>query len=206
MSQLSYQILKHRQIVYTKVYAGLCLILLLLTGVFSYFKWQTYQDVRDFTSSNKDFIVTLGKEASSEKAEYESHKTAFADLNKEVEDKLNTIFPTSGSYTALTRQIDSYEEELSSKNNPFEISNLSYQEVVSTDKYSMLPLQMSIRSSADNFTKFLHLIENSGALNGQVRLMDLSSITLNFESLGVEVGQPEIINFNVQVNAYFQKI
>ena len=64
-------------------------------------------------------------------------------------------------------------------------------------------MRLSIRSSSSNFTKFLHHIENSGNLESGVRLMDISSIKLNFEDSS-RAGEASIINFNVQINAYFQ--
>ena len=48
--------------------------------------------------------------------------------------------------------------------------------------------------------KFLHLLENSGSLDDQIRLMDIQSIRLNFDG----EDDSDIINFTVQINAYFQ--
>ena len=119
-----------------------------------------------------------------------------------VDEKLEFIFPSTDGYTALTRQLDLFEEELSKKNNPFEISSIEYQTTEELENYSVLPLRMSIESSADNFTKFLHQIENSGSLDDQVRLMDIQSIRLNFSD---NEDESKLIKFTVQINAYFQK-
>lgn len=205
MTNVSYTILKRRQTVHIKAYALLCLVIVVCMGFFSYQKWQEYSLSKEAISKNKELIVALRNKVSDEKSVYESEKDGFNNLNKEIEEKLKYILPASDNYTDLTRQIDSYEEELSRKNNPFEIANIDYQSIVETENYSILPFRMNIKSSGDNFTKFLHLIENSGSLKDQVRVMDIQSIRLNFSDSENEGQTSESIDFTVQINAYFQK-
>jgi hypothetical protein len=171
-------------------------------GFYFYKNWQQYSVARAASEKNQELIVALRDRVSDEKAIYDNKKDGFNTLNKEIDEKLEFIFPDEDDYTSLTRQIDSFEEELSRKNNPFEISNIDYQSIVEEGVYAILPFRMNILSSADNFTKFLHLIENSGSLGDQIRLMDIQSIRLNFESS--DEGVSETINFTVQINAYFQ--
>ncbi len=207
MLNLAYTIGKKRQSVYIKTYAVLCLIAILSLGFYSFQKWQEYNLVNEAVSKNKEFIVLLRDQTANEKSEYETNKSDFDSLDKEIEEKLTYVFPSVDEYTTLTRQLDSYEEELSKKNSIFEVSNIDYQSPVVGEEYSILPFRMSIRSSPENFTEFLHLMESSGSLTDQVRLMDISSIRLNFESSEGEdvVNKSNIINFTVQINAYFQK-
>lgn len=206
MVNLSYSIQKNKEKMYIKTYAILCVLILLSMGFYSYQNWQKYAVVKEASAKNKELINILKTKDSEEKTSYENKKSSYNDLSKEIDEKLAYIFPPTDNYTALTRQIDSFEEKLSKKNNPFEIANIDYQDVVIGETYSVLPFRMSIRSSSDNFTKFLHLVENSGALSDQIRLMDISSISLNFEGSGEESStQNEIISFTVQINAYFQK-
>lgn len=186
-------------------YTFLCLILLIAMGFYSYTKWSEYSLARRGAAQNKEFISGLKGNVSQEKTGLDDKKDEYNQLNKDVEQKLKVIFPTGDDYTALTRQIDAYEQELSKKNSPFEISNIDYRSPIQDENYSILPLQMNIRSSDENFTKFLHLVENSGTLKNKIRLMDISSIKLNFEDSGEGGSGPEIINFSVQINAYFQK-
>ncbi len=188
-----------------KAYALLCLIIVVCIGFFSYQKWQEYSISTQAVSKNKELIVALRNKASDEKSLYESKKDGFNNLNKEIEEKLKYILPASDNYTELTRQIDAFEEELSRKNNPFEVSNIDYQSIIETENYSVLPFRMNIKSSDENFTQFLHLIENSGALDDQIRLMDIQSIRLNFSDEENEGTETETIDFTVQINAYFQK-
>ena len=188
-----------------KTYALLCLVLILSMGFYSYKKWQEYSMAKQGIEKNGNFIALMKEEVSNQKADFENKKASFDQLNNEIGKNLKTVFPETDDYTNLTRQIDSFEKELVKKNNPFEVSNIDYQSPVETDLYRILPLKMNIHSSKDNFTEFLHLVENSGALNSNIRLMDVSSIKLNFENSAEESDANDIINFSVQINAYFQK-
>ncbi len=181
------------------------LSLLLIVGIsyFSYMKWGELTLAKDGVKSNQALVLDLREKDSDEKSIYESKKSGFDQQNKEIEQRIATVFPASDEYTEMTRQIDAYEKELASKNEVFEISNIDFQTSVEMADYSILPLRMNIRSSMDNFTEFLHLIENSGSLDNNVRLMDISSIRLNFES-GEGEKKVDNINFSVQINAYFQ--
>ncbi len=205
MTDTFYKMEERRLKLHVHAYTLLCLILLAAMGFYSYTKWNEYSLATKGAAQNKAFISALRDSVSQEKTELDDKKDGNNQLNKDVEQKLKIIFPTSDDYTALTRQIDAYEQELSTKNNPFEISNIDYRSPIQDENYSILPLQMNIRSSAENFTKFLHLVENSGTLKNKVRLMDISSIKLNFEDSGEGSTGPEIISFSVQINAYFQK-
>jgi len=200
MPNVSYANEKRNQKLYIKVYAALCLIIIASMGFFSYQKWQEYSLIETAVAKNKDLVAALRNNVSDEKSSYEFNKEGFNSMNKEIEEKLEYIFPSADNYTSLTRQIDEFEEELSKKNSPFNISNIEYMSASATDSYSLLPFRMSIESSDDNFTKFLHLLENSGSLDDRVRLMDIQSIRLNFN----EDDESSIINFTVQINAYFQ--
>ncbi|MBD3360693.1 hypothetical protein GF366_02725 [Candidatus Peregrinibacteria bacterium] len=203
-AKLTYTIQKRRQKMHIKVYAILILIVVASVGFYSYQKWQEYNLARAAVNINQDLTTVLRNEVSDEKSFYDANKEDFEKLDKEVEEKLAYIFPSDDDYTDLTRQLDSFEVELSKRNSPFEISSIDYQTITENEYYKILPLRMNIRSSSENFTKFLHMIETSGSLDERTRLMDISSIRLNFESTE-ETARPEIINFTVQINAYFQK-
>lgn len=203
MPEITYKLEERRRKLHIRTYTLLCAILALAMGFYSYTKWFEYDMARAAVNQNKKFITFLRSEGGTEKAAVDANKKQHDDLSKEIEKKLKVIFPTEDDYTALTRQIDVYENELSKKT--FEVSNIDYQTPIEEENYSILPFRMNIRSSNENFTKFLHLIENSGTLQNKIRLMDISSIRLNFENSEEGEIVSEIINFSVQINAYFQK-
>ena len=195
--------IERRQKIQSRSYMFLSLLLIVGISYFSYMKWGELTLAKDGVKSNQALVLDLREKDSDEKSIYESKKSGFDQQNKEIEQRIATVFPASDEYTEMTRQIDAYEKELASKNEVFEISNIDFQTSVEMADYSILPLRMNIRSSMDNFTEFLHLIENSGSLDNNVRLMDISSIRLNFES-GEGEKKVDNINFSVQINAYFQ--
>lgn len=205
MKDATYQLEERRQQMYIRTYAVLCFLFIALMGFYSYSKWGDYQMALQGVEQNKLYISSLTNSVTSEKAVADVKKDESTQLNKDIAQKLKVIFPAADDYTNLTKQMDAYEVQLSTKSSPFEVSNIDYQEPVKADTYSILPMRMNIRSSKENFQKFLHMVENSGSLKENKRLMDISSIRLNFENNDQNTGASEIISFSVQINAYFQK-
>ncbi len=205
MPNLSYLIAAKREETQIKSYAVLCGVLLIAFGAFTYMKWQEYSVMKTVVDKNKAYISALKEEGANEKASFDTKKASINELKTEIESNLVEVFPAVDSYTELTRKFDKFEQDLSTKDSVFEISNIEYQGIVKKDNSSILPVRMSIRSSKPNFEKFLHYVESSGSLAGKARLMDISSIRLNFEKGNDLSGKTEeIINFSVQINAYFQ--
>jgi hypothetical protein len=205
MTNFAYKLEERRQKVQKKAYAILVLLVLLIGGWFFYGNWTAYSAVQDGLAEAEGSVDFLRTQAKTDKSVYDESRDAFDELSEEIDGRLQAIFPAEDQYTDLTRQIDGYEDEMAKKGAVFQISNLDFQKPNDTGEHMILPLRMNVRSSADNFTKFLHLIETSGALDDEVRLMDISSIRLNFENSGGEGNRAEIINFAVQINAYYQK-
>ncbi len=205
MNKLARKIEKMRQMVHIKLYAFLCLILLIVVGTYSYFQFQEYRIILKGAQKSEEFVLNLRPKVSEAKAKYDENKREFDQLSKVVEQNLEKVFPSQENYTELTRQMDTFEESLARSRSPFEVPNIAFQVPVQHNNYSVLPFSMTITSSSENFTKFLHMMENSGAIDGDVRLMSISSIRLSFQGSPVSGSPNDIINFTVQVNAYFQK-
>ena len=202
--QVTYVLQKRKQQKYIKGYAILCAVLLMFFGFYTYKNWSTYSDVKEAGEKSAQYISGLRNEVVAEQSSYEVGRDEFDNLNRQIEDNVEEIFPVTDEYTALTREFDDYEAELSTRTSVFDVASINYEPIISAENYSILPARLNIRSSASNFRKFLHLIENSGALDGESRLMDISSIRLSFEQDDDENVADEIINFTVQINAYFQ--
>jgi hypothetical protein len=203
MIEKQIQEFEEKQKSYAKAYMILCLVVIIIFGTYSSLKIREYITLKAGTEANTKLISLLQAEASTERASYEINRKKTDEIIEEIEKKLETIFPVNDDYTQLTRQIDKIEDQLNRTNDPFEISSLDYMNVLKEGKYSILPIRMNIKSSGENFTKFLHLVENSGSLNDGLRLMDVSSIRLSFQ----DARSPEetnMINFSVLINAYFQ--
>jgi len=201
-----YQLILDKQKKATMAYGSMCLVFLLLIGAYSFFQWTKYQTYNDALALNLERASDLSETVSEIQAKYLEEKPAFEEMQVDLEDTLKGVFPIEENYTELTRDLDKFEARTHRPNNPFVISNLDYQDVKISENgyYKYLPLRMTITASPENFTKFLHYIETSGSLTGKVRLMDMQSIRLNFNE--AKTDGPEIINFSVKINAYFQNI
>ncbi len=204
MFNISYKILEKRQKNQIKIFAILCGVLFLATATFSYLKWQQYSMTKIALENGKTLIETLRKSETDAISRYNEKKVGFADLQKNIEEKLASVFPDSDEYTTLTKQLDAFESELSKTKSAFEVSHIDFENVTVNEHYAVLPFRMSVRSSAENFKKFLHMMESSGSLDSGVRLMEVSSIRLNFGE-NAENEESKIIDFTLSVNAYFQK-
>lgn len=205
MAELSEKMQAQKEKMQSKLYMGLCIVMFIAIAVYTFTHYREYSFLKDAVNANKNLTTVLRQKTAQELANYELLKDDFDEFRRELEQKLIDIYPPFDQKTSLIRQIDSFEESLSTLNDPFVISNLDFQEAIVEENYSILPFRMNIRSSSANFQKFLHFIEDSGALENQVRLMDINSIRLTFEESAVQ-SDDAIINFSVQVNAYFQKI
>jgi len=206
MSNISEKILRQRETVQKHAYAVLCLILLVGMGFYTYTKYMKFNTALNGVNQNKTTIEALKTAYAAEQDIYDKNMKEFSESSGTIQKQIEMVFPKEDRYTELTRDIDAIEKDLGTRE-PFSVSNIEYQKPNQSEYYSVLPIRMSIKSSAQNFVTFLHMVENSGAMDDQVRLMDMSSIRLNFDkSQAKNAGTPqELINFSVLVNAYFQK-
>lgn len=112
------------------------------------------------------------------------------------------VFPTEENLTDLTRLFDDFSVTNNYAENPFFISSLTYDSAqISEDgQYRYLPIQMSLVSSKKNFNEFLEFVNTSGSMEGQVRLMSIEDIRINYPA---EYGGSYEIQLDL--NAYFSK-
>lgn len=193
-----------RQKIQVRAYVLLLLIVLVGGGIYSYQKYQVYTKLKDGMVTNVASAASIKTAVSEEETAYNSKKDSFNEMSKKIGEGVAEIFPPEDYYTELTKKLEEIEQSLHKKTNPFVLSNLSFEQPVKVADYSILPLSMTIKSTYPNFMKFLHMIETSGALENSLRLMDISSIRLSFENQEEDGVDKKMINFNVQVNAYFQ--
>jgi hypothetical protein len=206
MGKINYQLLLQKQKRGLRAYTILCAVFLIIVGTYSYFKFMDYSLYREAVEINETSLATLKQVTSAEKAAYLSGKSDFDDMSDEIESSLKEVFPLADNYTELTRAFDAFEQQIHRSKSPFVISNIEYQEVRESEdgNYRYLPLRMTISSSEDNFTKFMHYVEQSGSLLDKIRLMDIQSIHLSFGEQ--ESGLSNSINFSIKIHAYFQNI
>lgn len=199
-----YELILQQQKKNVRAYAVLCLTLVLAIGLYGYFKWNDYQIFTRAIEKNHADVVTLNKEKEASEKDFKNGKDVYDKLTTDTQKILTDVFPNKDNYTKLTKAFDAIEEKLNRAKNSFTISNIEYQDVQKSadSTYSFLPVRMTIAASPDNFTKFLQYVEESGSFTDGIRLMDIQSIHLSFNS--DEDAADQVINFSVKVNAYFQ--
>ncbi len=193
-----------------KIFGGISIILALILGFYLYTNISTYLEMKEQTTSLNNLHSALEETDNRLDTELENNKEGNQELVIAVAEELDYVFPTDEKHTNLTRNIEAFSNDLHRKKDPFLISNLQYGDPKQheADDYMILPFQMTIHSSHDNFIRFLKYVENSGTLTEKTRLLDIQSIVINFVtpkgSQGNTSGKTEI-NFNVAMNSYFRK-
>lgn len=203
MKQINFKAEIEKQKFHLKIYLILVIILAFIFGFYTFKQVEKYQIAKQASEFNQVSIEQLTKEIIEEETTYKALETEFDALYTQIDKSLEATFPEENSLTMITRHIDEIEQDLARKDNIFEVSNINYQGVTSEEDFMVLPFRMNIKSSERNFVKFLNIIENSGALENEIRLMEVSSIKL---TLPKDSEETDIINFTVKINAYFQKL
>jgi len=194
-----------------RLYIVLSVLLLIVVGYFTFNNVMKYLDVQTETQSNIEIFNTLEQNEEVIAAELETEQVELQALNQTIQSELELVFPENESHTKLTRTLEQFANDIHRIKNPFIINNLQYlkTEQVDGENYSVLPFKMTIHSSYNNFFKFLEFVENSGALSDKSRLIEITTITINFISPSGAIdntsGQDEI-NFNATMNAYFRSV
>ncbi len=178
------------------------LALLIMLGTLAYGVWQW----NDMSALNIQ-ADQLQTEVSSLTAESTQLASDYQDIKKDVNaaratsaQELAVVFPTRENLSDLTRLLDAFSVKNNFENKPFFISQVSYQEAVTPEGalYQYVPVSMSVTASKSNLSKFLEYVESSGSLEGEVRLMSVENLTLNYPK---EYGGTYSVN--IDLNAYF---
>lgn len=194
-----------------RFYMILSVLLFGIVGYFTFNNVMKYLDVRAETQANIQIFSNLKENEEIISTELENEQSQIKELNQTIQSELELVFPDKENHTKLTRTLDQFANDIHRIKNPFIINNLQYLESKKAEgeNYSVLPFKMTIHSSYTNFFKFLEFVENSGTLSDKNRLIEISTITINFVSpsgtLGNLSGQDEI-NFNASMKAYFRSI
>jgi Tfp pilus assembly protein PilE len=190
------------------------LIILLLAGS-AYYSYQQYMRLTDSQNAlaaeqdQSDKLATTGDQY---EKDFNNMKTAFNTDFKSTLDALQKVFPASEDYTGMTRQLDTFFLSTNPTTDALYNPNLSFSTSQAGEDYSVLPFTMTVQASKEGFDKLMRYIESSGALEGQTRLMDIQSITINLPEqaaagttpAGGSEG-PQILNLSLNMNSYFQK-
>jgi len=132
------------------------------------------------------------------------HKADYDKQFKEEQQIMGTVFPEAPDKLGEIRLMENFAINLNAKYPPFEFNAITFQESQKGNGYTILPFQTTIRTTRENFDKFLDLVNASGNTDPKkdhIRLLDISGITLRYlgtDATGKDLG----VDFSVQMKAY----
>lgn len=172
------------------------------TVVLGIFQWNEREVLLVEADQLNTAALNLTATSNALKEDYEAIKVEVTASRETATQELSVVFPTEEDLTTLTRLFDDFSVSNNFDTNPFFISNLSYDAYKTTESgnYRAVPLRLSITTSKKNLSEFLEYIENSGSLEGEVRLMSVEDLKIQYpEAFG---GSYEV---QVEINAYFSQ-
>ena len=176
--------------------------LLIILGTIGYGVWQWDQTSTLIVEANQlqSQITTLTSDSKTLATDYQGIKKDVSAARTVSSQELAQVFPSTEAISDLTRLLDSFSVKNNFESNPFFISQITYQAPVTPDGalYQYVPVAMSVTSSKKNLSKFLEYVESSGSLEGQVRLMSVEDLSLNYPT---EYGGT--YSAQITINAYF---
>jgi len=179
----------------------LSILLLLITGYFSYVHFSELSMVKADIASLEKVESDLTKTLSDSSVDYATKTELYTERRKGHLAELEKVFPADAEKTNFTRFIDDYFFRNNFLSNEIFLKSMIYGQANQEDGYMVLPVSMSITSSKNNFTNFLKYVENSGALQSNVRVMDIKSIDVTFRE---DDNKNRLYDYRVSLNVYYQ--
>ncbi len=200
-------------------YALLTAGILLIGGYFGYQGVMEYQTASKALATEKVKLAELKNSADKVKQEYGDLKKDMDKANSGVNEVIDKILPSNEDFTNLARALDKYFLGTNSSQAPMFLSDLRFAAArAGTGDFSILPMAMNVNGNEVGLKNFLNFIEASGDLNDGSRLLDVATITLNYQNkqaasdekedstpVPASLAAPREINASVNLNAYFQK-
>lgn len=201
-------------------YTIFTVLFLLVAAGYSYFQYIKLTETKQALLTEQDVVNQISTASKQMNAQYTGLAGAFDKDFNSLKDGVQAVFPDKENYTELTRSLDAFvETNNNSMLSPIFMSDLKFGEprIDAVKEYSVLPFNLTLSTTNDNFTKFLRFIENSGSITAGDRLMEVTSISINFPTDqgsansspsdgtdGVAKGV-DVLNVTLGLNAYFQK-
>lgn len=185
---------------------------LLLSGFYGYSQYLKLAAAQTALAQEQQNVSSLQSDVT-------KMSKGYADLKESNDEKFSTItaslqkvYPLEESYTDAARLFDKFFSDSNTNSNPVVISDLKFglPRIEAAKEYAILPVTMTISGTKDNFMKFLKFVQDSGVLEDETRLMDINSISINFNSSSSSqsldgMSSEPLLNVSVSLNAYFQK-
>ena len=172
-----------------------------------------YKEAKDKISVLNYDISNLQKDKKGKKEEKEKVVNNYEKLRQDLEAKLNIIFPETENMIELTQFLEDFAMSAHSEEHPLEVNSISFGSPIKGDgDYYILPVRTNIIANADNFVRFMSMINMTGDLNyafkkQAVRLMSIEGINVSVPIAKKDDDKkaPDgTYSFNVEINAYFK--
>lgn len=179
----------------------LSIIMLIVTGYFSFKYYMTLSQVKaDIVAFDKVEKI-LAKNLSDSSVDFTTKTDLFTERSSEHLAELEKVFPLDADKTNFTRFIDDYFFRNNFLSNEIFLKSMVYGNPVAGDEFYELPVSMSITSSKTNFMNFLKYVESSGAIQSNVRVMDITSIDVTFRE---DDSGGRLYDYRISLNIYYQ--
>lgn len=181
-----------------KIY--IALLIILGTILYGVWQWNQLSTLNVQANQLQSAITNLTTESTQLAGDYQGIKKDVSAARSTSAQELAQVFPTTENLSDLTRLLDNFAVKNNFENNPFFISQVTYQEPTAPDgaMYQYVPVSLSVTSSKKNLSKFLEYVESSGSLEGEVRLMSIQNLTLDYPA---QYGGT--YDVRIDLNAYF---
>lgn len=164
-----------------QLFTGLFVFLLaVLLGVWQWSELRGLNEQALALQSEASNLTSISKTLADD---YQSIKVEVTAAREQTEQALSQVFPQEEGLTALTRLFDDYSVKNNFESNPFFISSLQYGTNPvdeTTGFYQSVLLNLNADTSKKNLSKFLEMIENSGSLEAETRLMSVDNLTISY--------------------------
>lgn len=197
----------------TRTFIFLTVVVLIISVVYGYIQYQQLSMVNLAIANGQTQLRDLQAAEKQISADYATIKEVYENNFDTIRTSIEQVYPSEEYYTELTRLLDNYVLMNNQTTlNPIFMSDLRFSSprIDKENDYAVLPFNLTLSTSRDNFDKFLAFVENSGSLEDGVRLMDIRSISMNLPSGEVGAFSSDIesdipvMNVSMSLNAYFQ--
>lgn len=176
-------------------------ILLLVTGYFSFKYYSELRSVKADIISFDKVEKNLTKTLSDSNVDFTTKVESFTERSSGHLSELEKVFPLDSDKTNFTRFIDDYFFRNNFLSNEIFLKSMVYGNPSVEEGYYVLPVSMSITSSKTNFMNFLRFVESSGAIESNVRVMDIKSIDVTFRE---DDSGGRLYDYRISLNIYYQ--
>lgn len=193
-------------------YVLITLLALAIGGYFGYMYFNEYLATKGAFEESTNQLSQLKAAADKSNNDYLALQKDLDTQNSSVNQSIDKILPSTEDFTTLARELDRYFINNSQSNSLF-LSDLRFNQprVEAQSEFGVLPFAMTISGSDSSFRAFLNYVEQTGDLNGQTRLLDISSMNFSFannDNSGTSnsgTTPTKTISASLNLNAYFQK-